>query len=361
MLLTLDLRLPLWVVVLLCAEIQATAGEQIVLRFREAPVCDSNVIRLENLVEVLSNSKEMDQELLRLVLAPAPREGEAQTWTSKMVIEHLTLRGIHGQGIRWSGSDSVRVARATRAAAELGMTAMSPAFVQDRTLSQAALIVEQAINEYISLKSDQKVAWRVAAKVPPEYATRLLVKRNIVGIGGGLEPWSGSQKFVLQLNDRGQRVNIPIEADVSQPTLAVVAARPIRQDEILTADALAYGPLTTRQETDSMSFFDDIERLVGQQMRKSVATGVPITKQTIGPPIIVSRGEALEIESVSGGVSVRTSGRSLSPGAIGDSILVEVIPSGKKITATVVSHRKVRIAAVPDRSQRGDDQIVAGQ
>ncbi len=326
----------------------ASAAEQVVLRFAESPRTTENVVRLGDLVEVLAGNSPSLEKALQLPLGPSPRENDSQTWHSRDVLQHLELHGLQPSGLRWSGATQVDLQRMAPGPNPISAS-IEPAFVQTRTVQLAEQLVAQAIAEYLELKTGERTDWRIVAKVPAKLADVIRIRRNIVGIGGGQEPWLGQQEFVLQIKDRDRIVNVPIEAQVELPPMVVVARRPLRRDEVLTAEALELAPLQQRSGEDPAKYFVDMEKLIGKQLKRSISTGLPIASDVVGAPTVIGRNELVEVESVSGGVSVRTMARSLGSGAVGELIDIETIPNRHRMLATIIAPLKVRVAAVSAR------------
>lgn len=326
----------------------AHTADQVVLRFVESPRTTGNVVRLGDLVEVLAGNSASLEQAMQLPLGPSPQENSFQTWHSRDVLQHLELRGLHPSSLRWSGVTQVELQRIA-AGPNPVHASMEPAFVQSRTIQLAEQLVAQAIAEYLELKTGERTDWRIAAKVPAKLADVIRIRRNIVGIGGGREPWLGEQEFVLQVKDRDRIVNVPIEAHVDLPPMVVVATRPLRRDEIISADLLELAPLQQRSGEDPAKYFSDMEKLIGKQVKRSISTGLPIAGDYVGAPTVIGRNEMVEVESVSGGVSVRTMARSLGSGAVGELIDIETVPTKHRMLATIIGPMKVRVAAVSAR------------
>ncbi len=324
------------------------AGDQIVIAFVENPRTSEHVVRLGDLVEVLAGNSATMEQMLTLPLGPAPRANDFQSWHSRDVLQHLELRGIHPNSIRWSGTTQTKLQRIAESPS-LAAGSIEPAFVQGRTIELAGNLVSQAIEEYLNLKTGERTDWIISVEIPAKLADVIRIRRNIVGIGGGQSPWLGEQEFVLQIKDRDAIVNVPINANVELPPLVLVAKRPLRRDEILSAEALELAPLPQRAGEDRSKYYDNINELIGQQLKRSVSTGLPISSDFVGSPVVISRNEMVEVESVSGGVSVRTMARSLTSGAVGELIDVEVIPTKQRMLAAVVGPLKVRVASVSAR------------
>lgn len=327
---------------------QAQAAEQVVLRFVESPRTTGNVVRLGDLVEVLAGNSPSLEQAMQLPLGPSPHENGFQTWHSRDVLQHLELRGLQPNSLRWSGVTQVELQRIAAGPNPIHAS-IQPAFVQTRTIQLAEQLVAQAIAEYLELKTGERTDWRITARVPAKLADVIRIRRNIVGIGGGHEPWLGEQEFVLQIKDRDRIVNVPIEAHVDLPPMVIVAKRPLRREEILTAELLDLAPLPQRSGEDPGKYFSNMEKLIGKQLKRSLSTGLPIASDYVGAPTVIGRNEMVEVESVSGGVSVRTMARSLGSGAVGEMIDIETIPTKHRMLATIVGPMKVRVAAVSAR------------
>lgn len=358
----------LFVIVCLTLFGTVSAAEPISLRLREQPVVEGQVVYIGDLIEVVAGRCQQTDDLLQLPIAPAPREGLTQTWTRADVVQNLELRGLHGPAMRWMGSERTQLRRGkpiennstsntltkpsqfTRVSQTIPGRPQSPAFIQDRAVKQAEMLLGQAITEYITLKSGDRTAWRISLSVPPQFASIMQVKTNIVSIGGGSEPWEGAQDFVFEVKDRGALVSVPIRATLQLPPMIVTSKRAMRPEHIIAAEDLTYSPLPQKSAADSSDYFGDIEQLVGKQMRRAVVTGQAIESKFVGDPVVVTRGEMVEVESVAGDFIVTTSGKAVESGAVGELIEIELLPSRKRIHASVTAPMKVRVSAVSTRT-----------
>lgn len=321
-------------------------GNQIVMRFLESPHTSGAVVRVADLVEVLAGNSSSLEKLMDMPLGPAPRVGTNQAWSSFDLLQHLELRGIHRASIRWSGNSSVELQRTE----ELGdaQQTMVPAFVNARSVGQASSNVAQAISEYLNLRNGERIEWVIDVEIPDRHAQVLQIRRNIASIGGGVEPWPGEQQFMLQVKNSGTLMSLPIRARVSLPPMVITSRRSIRKEEVLTADALRYAPLSKRAAENESKYFTRMEDLIGKQARRSISTGLPISEDFVGDPIVVGRNDLVEIESVAGGIVVRSTAKALSSGAVGDLVEVE-LPTRERLYAVVVGQTLVRVSAVSSR------------
>ncbi len=326
-----------------------TSGDQLVLQFKVSPTVDSQVVRLQDLVEVVSWGARAKEDLLSFPLGPAPQVGNTQDWTSRDLIRNLELRGVDKAKIGWRGPESVRLFRKRETASPVQPASaetkkLTPAFLNERLFAQAEANLIQATREYLWLQSDERTPWRIALRVPNELANSLAQRRNILSVGGGGEPWIGPQKLTYLVKHGNEELELIMTVDVELPTTVVVANRAIRRDEVIDETCLEYAALPERLESEADQYFSDMSELVGKQMRRAISTGVPIARGLVGEPNVISSGEIIEIESVSGNIVVKTAAKALSGGAIGELINIELIPSRKRLAATVAGPMLVRIS-----------------
>ncbi len=330
----------------LCAALvvpkRVSGFDQLVLRLRDDPQASTSVVRLDDVVEIVAGSVTSLDKLRELPLGPAPQDGGVQTWHQMDVLQHLELRGVQPNHVRWTGRESTKL-RGVQETLSTDPAATTPAFTDQRLVDSAAANVVLAIKEHLNLRSGSRTDWRVKVQIPVQHARLMQSRSQVASISGGEEPWTGKQMFVFQIKSQGKLVSVKVEANVKLPPMIVVATGPLRRDAILTEDMLDFAPMPPKSE--EQRFFTEIQELVGKQLRKSVSTRQAIRDDLVGQPIVVHRQDLVEVESVSGAIVVRTPGKSLGSGAIGDAIDVE-LAGRRKLLATVVGPGKVRIAAV---------------
>lgn len=320
---------------------RAADSDQVVLKFISDPQISTTVVRLKDVVEIVSGSSPSFDKLKEMALGPAPRDGQVQTWHSSDVMQHLELRGVNPKSIRWSGSSKTKLQGVKSITPSL-QESITPAFLDESIIVHAKNNVSAAIREYLNLKSRSQVDWRIDPQISTQYCKLLQSRRNITSIGGGTEPWTGDQEFIFQIKMNGQVVSATIKAKVDTPPMIVVATGPIRRDQIITSEMLTYAPMPNGVE--EKGYFSEVKEIVGKQLRRSMSTNQALTRDVIGEPIVIQRNELVEVEAVSGSVVVKTSGKSLGSGAVGDLIDIEM-QDRKRLKATIVGTSVVRISA----------------
>jgi flagella basal body P-ring formation protein FlgA len=89
------------------------------------------------------------------------------------------------------------------------------------------------------------------------------------------------------------------------------------------------------------STLDDI---IGRTLKKDVAGGTVISYSIIDDPIIIQRGEVIDIVAESKKLFVQTKGKALEKGRMGDSIRVKNMSSNREIVGKVVSEDRILVS-----------------
>lgn len=149
---------------------------------------------------------------------------------------------------------------------------------------------------------------------------------------------------VAQVVTRSGGVSTPRELQLQltpHPTVIVPAASIARgtrltkrlfQRQTMPAENIPAGAIT------------DIDDIVGMQATASLRSNVPITMAMIGEPVVVRRGDMVELKVIGGGVSVTTNARTLSDGVANELIEVETTERRKRVIARVINSSQVEIA-----------------
>lgn len=133
---------------------------------------------------------------------------------------------------------------------------------------------------------------------------------------------------------------------VTRP-MVVVPRESLRRGQIITSADLTLVPAPRGYPIESA--ITNIDDAVDMQVVNVLQKDRPISPTSITRPVLIERGDLVEIHVVGGGVTVATSARSLSKGAAGDLIAVETLEPRKKIIARVARSGLVEVFTRPPR------------
>jgi flagella basal body P-ring formation protein FlgA len=134
---------------------------------------------------------------------------------------------------------------------------------------------------------------------------------------------------------------VHVLANVLLVRSVAVAARPINRGRIISAEDIhmserRFSRLDQIGETDS-------RRLAGQEAVRFIERGELISLRDVKPVPLVRRNDLVTVWNRSGAVVVRTVGKALGTGALGQEIEVKSERSGKKYLARVTGVRTVEV------------------
>jgi flagella basal body P-ring formation protein FlgA len=144
-----------------------------------------------------------------------------------------------------------------------------------------------------------------------------------------------------------QAINQTIKVHFVTRPMIVVPRESLRRGQIITHADLTLVPAPRGIPIESA--ITNIDDAVDMQVVNVLQKDRPITHSSITRPILIERGDMVEVQVIGGGVTVATGARSLSKGAAGDLIAVETLEPRKKIIARVARSGLVEIFTRPPR------------
>lgn len=122
---------------------------------------------------------------------------------------------------------------------------------------------------------------------------------------------------------------------------AVASRMTLPRGHRITADDLTAIPMAPDHWRED--FVTDPDRLIGKEVLTALRPGQPIRAGDARRPLLVKRGDLVDVRVVGGGVTVSTNGRSLGEGAEHDLVQVETLDPKRKVVARVLAPGSVEI------------------
>ena len=118
---------------------------------------------------------------------------------------------------------------------------------------------------------------------------------------------------------------------------SVIATRAIRAGTILSADDIASTPDSVPGAAQRPA------EVLGQEARRNLYAGRAILNADLGPPTLVKRNSRVAMIYRTPGLALRTEGRALDSGGVGETVRVMNLSSRAKVFATVLSADTVEV------------------
>jgi flagellar basal body P-ring formation protein FlgA len=152
-------------------------------------------------------------------------------------------------------------------------------------------------------------------------------------------------------NVQGMNAREPVTASIDVSFVArpsvVVATSSLRRGHVISMDDVVLMPAARNVPINDV--FTDVEAVIGLQVQSVIQKDRPINRTSLGPVVVVERGDLVEVRVIGGGITIATGAKSLAPGAIGDLVAIETLEPKRKLMARVASHGVVEIVTRPPR------------
>lgn len=145
----------------------------------------------------------------------------------------------------------------------------------------------------------------------------------------------GSGAFSIETTcDYPRRWSRYLHGDIELLRPVLVTVRPLAKGHQLLVEDLR---LTWRDQGKLHNgFFDQLTEVVGFELKRSLTSDQPITPNALRPPLLIERGDTVNIQAGRGGVSVQVTGTALEDGRMGQQIRVRNNRSGREVRARVI-------------------------
>ena len=154
--------------------------------------------------------------------------------------------------------------------------------------------------------------------------------------------------------------SVPVVVSATVTKQVVVARRTINMKAKVQRE-----DLTTAERTYDAA--DEIptatmDTVVGRQAKRVIAVGQSLGLTDVETVPVIKRGEIVDVFSLAGGVEVRSAGRAMDSGGIGDVIGIQTgARRGDRLSAVVTGERQVRIAGGDGAGQGSDVRLALGE
>jgi flagella basal body P-ring formation protein FlgA len=367
-------------IVVLVFLVAGEAGAAVRVALRERATLNASVVRLSDVAEIEPADEAQSRMLASLPIMPSPAPGKQRFLRRQEIADLLAAHGVDLQELQFAGADQVEVASDAEArgtgrpsAGTSGQHWNRHAAIlagqagAERRHDQATPIADtgrggrvsaelnRAIASYLETKAGQAATWRVSCEVADRYLALLARATAPPQISGGNPPWTGRQRFLVEIRTAEGAMQLPVYAEVGATSIpVVVAVQPIGRGEPITAADVALQAVDHLPAANGRRIaVESVESLIGMEARQSIRAGEVVFSDQVQPPLLVKRGDAITVSSHAGGIRVRTTARARENGARGDLVQVESLETRERFEARVVGPREAavfapaRVAATP--------------
>ncbi len=307
------------------------------IQLRSNAIVGGRVVLLGDVAEIVAGSEDERAALAATELLPMPVVDAQKSLSLREVQDLLALRGVATGLHHFGGASEVQLASAPAQA-----TRQSSAYRPNGSAARSAIsAVENAIAKHLTRNVDGDRNWKVAVELTEEQVALVQTAYGRIAAEGGSQPWHGRQQFVLRIGTGEKEVTV--DAEIQSPDMVVVAARSLAKGDVLRESDLAVEP--AKRGVAQRGAFRSLEEVVGQEAVRPIVAGQILDMNYVRAPVLVQRGDVVTVYAYSGGVRVKTTGRSRQPGAKGELVEIESLADRRRFFARVADIQVVEVFA----------------
>lgn len=140
-------------------------------------------------------------------------------------------------------------------------------------------------------------------------------------------------------NNRDRSFYVPFRAISKTKVFVLTNSR--KKNEVLRPESV------TAKETvlndNKPAYPSKIEDVIGRTLKKDVAAGTVITYSMLDDPVVIQKGEIVNVIAENNKLVVRTKGKAMEKGKVGESIRVRNVQSDKEIFGRVVDDNTILV------------------
>lgn len=300
-------------------------------------------VTLGDLCEIKQCDENTQQALAAIPLFPSPPLGETRFVRREELRDSLILRGIDVTMHEWSGAACVKIVTSPEVPDQATQVQATSSAAAKQLRDRAEGRLRAALEHYFTITYPTLPRCRFLFDLAPEDLRWLAAAGAEVVVQADLPIARDRRQITARIQTPGGVRTTKLIVQLAEKPSVVVAARPLSRDAILSPEDLVTSETAEGVDADVVT---TVQEAVGRQITVSLSAGRPIPKSALRDPLVVRRGEVVQVVVKAPGVVVRTLGRAKDDGLLGHMVPIETIDErGKTIMGRVVGRQEVELYA----------------
>lgn len=365
------------VVIACCCSTTLSQDPVFTLQMREGIEISSIVVRLRDVARPVGQQPTEWQRMADATIALLPTDGRKLRVEKQRVMEAYQRLGGQLQNIEWTGpsfttiqyvateplpliqvSNTSTTAPATLQAIQQPPLSAPPA----RSLESIALLpAEQNRIERLVMTAFAKTHRELLMDYESQAASEQLNLAQFKGLRSVqtvrlLEPaQAGINK--IYVSGAGETTTLEGEFSIELIPLPeiVVASVSLNRGDVITDRDLELRKMT--RNSFRPEFITRKEDLIGKEVTRGLSAGRPLVAADASVPLVIRRGDLVELRILGAGVVVSTNAKALAAAAEGESVLVETESPRKRIAGRAARAGIVEVISRPPGVNNGDNNV----
>jgi flagellar basal body P-ring formation protein FlgA len=326
----------------LCAwSFPATAA---IIELKESVEVSSAVVQLGQVATIHDPDPAIAERLAAVTLFPAPPAGRTREFDFDAIRGRLTALGFNLADLEFSGSSLVTVSSGRGGAGSASTPSQALADLAQRRADE---LVTASIRQFLKEEAAALGNVQIELQLTPKQVSWISAAASArIEISGGSEPWTGQQTFRAGIFDRqGHRQEFQIACHVKPLPQVLVATANLPKGHIVRPDDVSWKQQPAGKA--AATFVDREELVVGQETQRNLRAGEPIAMIDVRGVPLVRRGDIVTVVVKNQGITVRTDGKAMMDGGLGQAIKVLSLDGRRELSARVSGYHEVAVGSLP--------------
>lgn len=312
----------------------ASAAGELVLRAHCVP--RGPIVRLGDVADATTGDEATRKQFLDAPLMPAPAPGTQQRISGAQLRDMLAANGVDSSTLRFAGADVVVIEGPARSIDPApAATEKAPQVSSDAAEQQ--ILAE--LNHFLQRQTGQEL-WSIELEPNTPLVAAFRGGASRPTVSGGKAPWTGRQRFTFEWNGDSPALGAMVR--VERLELVACAVRTIERGDFVRATDVVLRPVGGAVSARSVGSLD---AAIGKEAVQTIRADSVLLANQLRAPILVRRGERVEVRARAAGVVVLTYATARQDGGLGDLIMVEALEGREKYAARVSGARKTEVFA----------------
>ena len=276
-------------------------------------------LTLGDIADVGGEAKERVKQLREVKLGEAPAPGTTWQMTPELLKPKLVATQADFSDISWSVPANFKITTLSQRVSGREISELAQAYLMKLSVGATLSLVE----------------------VPADFQAPEGKLELVPELTGPIHYNIPTTVYVAVRTDAVGYVKVPVLFEVKRYLDVVVATVSMNAGDIVSAQSVRQERMDAGKLTPG--YLTELGKVVGLQLRYAVAPGTVIGERNLMRPILIQRGEVVQVRARIGEMEVSASGVALSPGAFGDVIRVQNTNTKKILTGHVQEDKSVLV------------------
>jgi flagellar basal body P-ring formation protein FlgA len=303
--------------------IQSVFGvDNIVINLKEQAFVQSDSIVLKDIADLQGTDSAQIEKLAQTALGAAPHPGLVSALSRYQILARVQEAQSPTPEIRFSGAEVVQIRVQSRPVESEEISQIIIGYLARTASWKESEIEIQSIERTQGIELTPNMHLRISSRLPITGRGKIIFPIEIV---------QGSQTVRNFWVSARIRINAGI----------LTATKPIRPGRVINPEDI----VLSAANIDDLrhTYFSKADEVVGKISERNFSPGDPLTREELSDPLLIKRGDAIQLRLERSGLVITAQGRAEQDGRLGQIIRVRNLEFSTLLSAQVTGQAEAKV------------------